>query len=155
MTLDLFGKYLSCCIAKDGFVSKCHRGMSDYLYSAEHLAYLRGRSNHKKKNRFLKFSKTYPNLEIQTFGQYGTLEMIEIDRKWLNAHTYDDDAKLLELSSIEEVIHNWNILKLVGIVIKVNNITVAMSIASKLPDGIYDIHVEKSFGEYAFCKMVI
>ena len=134
---------------RDGFVFECHRGMSDYLYSAEHLAYLRGRSNHKKKNRFLKFSKTYPNFEVQTFEQYGSLEMIEIAKKWLNTHTHIDDAKILEFSSIEEAIQNWNILKLIGIVIKVNNVAVAMSIASKLSDGVYDIHFEKSFGEYA------
>ena len=128
---------------------ECYRGLSDYLYSAERLAYLRGRLNHKKKNRFLKFSKCYPNYEVFFFEEYSTEEMFMIARNWLNNQIQPDKTKLLELDSIEEAIQNWNDLRLVGIVIKVNSIPVAMSIASQVSKGVYDIHFEKSYGEYA------
>lgn len=133
----------------NGFKFENHKGLSDYLYSAKHLAYLSGRSNHKKKNRFLKFSKTYPHYEVAFFENDSSEEMLDVAKKWLNSQTQLDNAKFLELASIEEAIRIWNRLQLVGIVIKANNIPVAMSVASHLSDGVYDIHFEKSYGEYA------
>ena len=129
------------------------RGNSDYLYTSLHLSELRGRDNHKKKNRAMRFERMFPDayfvfgndLDEKTCNDIKTVE-----DKWFSDQEERIDSAFVEREEITEACKVWKELGLTGAVLYTHEgLPVAMSIASKISDGYYDIHFEKCYGEYA------
>ncbi len=139
------------------FVS--YPGDSDYLYTAEHLGKLAGRSNHKKKNHVSRFKKQYPDLEFVIFekrsmddcgGSPCTCDLYRVEEAWIKERENDlEHSQVLEKQEIKTAVRLFPELDIIGALIRVEGRPVAMSIASEISYGVFDIHFEKSFGEYA------
>lgn len=128
------------------------RGNSDYLYTAEHLADLSGRSNHKKKNRAKRFERVYPDHRIvffETGDEKLGNDMQTVEDRWFEDQEERIDSAFVERDEIHEACRIWNELGLIGSIVYVDDIPVAMSMASRISEGYYDIHFEKCYGEYA------
>lgn len=128
-------------------------GDSDYVYSQQELANLTGRAFHKKKNHFLKFTRTYPEYEFAQLGCNNKEDAIKVANAWYVEHkeldTLQHGALKEELDIICEAVELMDELSLLGGIIYVNNIPVAMTIASGINSNTCDIHFEKAIGEYA------
>lgn len=128
-------------------------GNSDYTYDATHLAELSGKENEKKRNRVHRFERLYPERiikfserEIPTFF---TRDMISVEERWFAAQTERVDSTFVERLEIYESCRYWEELGLIGAVIYADEIPVAMTIASEISHGCFDIHFEKCYGDYA------
>ena len=132
-------------------------GNSDYTYTAEHLSLLKGKENEKKRNRVSRFKREYPDMEIRFSDDEpaGVLkdtlpsDMICVEEKWFALQEERPDSSFLERIEIYEACKYWDELGLLGAVIYVADKPVAMTMASKTSEGVYDIHFEKCYGEYA------
>lgn len=72
-----------------------------------------------------------------------------MENEWLSGQKEKTEAFLDEKELIHEAILHWDDLFLTGGVIYVSDIPIAMTIASEISPGIFDILFEKSFGNYA------
>ncbi|MBR1856322.1 MAG: DUF2156 domain-containing protein [Oribacterium sp.] len=129
-----------------------HEDNWDYIYSAEHLAKLEGSENIKKRNRVNRFARLYPDWQIRFADQDDTSilqDMLHVEDEWLSQQEDPDESVFIKKDEIYEAIHNWSKLSLLGAVIYCNGKPAAMTIASQISDGNFDIHFEKSYGDYA------
>lgn len=134
-----------------GFVTD--GGNTDYLYTAEHLAMLSGKKNHKKKNRVCHFMREYPDYSIRfiepdNFYLY-TKDIIAVEEKWFASQEERIDSSFVERLEIYDACKYFKELGLLGAVIYIKDLPAAMTIGSEIAAGNYDIHFEKCFGEYA------
>ncbi len=125
-------------------------GDSDYIYAWHDLASLSGKAYHKKKNHVSRFERTYPQYEFTQMG-CGNWEAAGIVADaWYYEHLQQEDESLQkEYQAIREAVDNFGELELEGGLIYVNGTPCAMTIASCIRSGVYDIHFEKAFGECA------
>lgn len=132
------------------FEYTCNPGDSDYIYLQEELANLPGKAFHKKKNHVSKFKRTYADYEFREIGQCCIDDASFVEDAWYNEHLQEeDDSALKEYKAIKDALDNFNSLNLSGGILYVNNIPVAMTIASRISDNVCDVHYEKAIGEYA------
>ncbi len=128
-------------------------GNSDYTYTAAHLAGLTGKENEKKRNRVNRFIRTYPDMTIKFSDDTGPLaltrDMISVAERWFSEQPERVDSMFVERLEIYEAVRCWDELKLIGGVIYADEIPAAMTIASEISPGHFDIHFEKCWGEYA------
>ena len=128
-------------------------GNSDYLYTAEHLAFLAGKKNHKKRNHVSRFTKTFPDFEFELYDETSSPDFLKIEDAWLTEQKESasgiSESMNFERTEIQEAIAHWNKLKLCGAILRVNGTPAAMTIASEISPGVFDIHFEKSYGIYA------
>ncbi len=129
------------------------RGNSDYLYTAEHLSELAGRDNHKKKNRAKRFERLYPDCVTECRSEYDEKfcrDILYVEEMWFMGQEERPDSAFLERQEIYEACSAWNELGLTGAVIYTpERLPVAMSIASRISEGYFDVHFEKCYADYA------
>ncbi len=130
-----------------------YEGNSDYLYEASHLSGLEGRENSKKRNRVRHFIREYPDWEIRFLEDTASgdilQDMIRVEEKWFDLLGERVDSVFVERLEIYEACRYWKELKLTGAVIYAAGEPAAMSMASEISPGYFDIHFEKCYGSYA------
>ena len=150
-----------------------NRGDSDYIYSAESLATLAGNQYKKKRNHVSRFSRTYSDYEIRPLTAENFVDALEVEKKWLKIEKLDDLAnpdcectceceeaawaersedeksRLSEYCAICEALEKFDELGLRGAVLYVAGVPAAMTMASEIAPGVWDIHFEKVIDEYA------
>ncbi len=128
-------------------------GNSDYTYTAKHLAELSGKENEKKRNRVNRFERQYPDRTVKfsdtDIPTFFTRDMISVEERWFAAQSERVDSTFVERLEIYEACRYWEELGLLGAVIYADEIPVAMTVASEISPGCYDIHFEKCYGDYA------
>lgn len=128
-------------------------GNSDYTYTAEHLAYLKGKDNEKKRNRVNRFCRLYPDMEIRFLDSDACSlrlsDMITVEQRWFENQQERPDSAFLERIEIYESCKYWKQLGMTGAIIYTQNEPVAMTMASEISPGHFDIHFEKCYAQYA------
>ncbi|MBP1585407.1 MAG: DUF2156 domain-containing protein [Lachnospiraceae bacterium] len=128
-------------------------GNYDYTYTAEHLAHLAGKDNEKKRNRVNRFCRLYPDWEIRYLDRNACSlrlsDMITIEQRWFADQQERPDSTFLERIEIYETCKYWKELDMIGAIIYSGDDPVAMTMASEISPGCFDIHFEKCYGEYA------
>ena len=137
---------------------KTNRDDDDYIYSREKLAALQGKTYHKKKNHVSRFLRNYEgNWEFRSLNLCSiTSDMIFVAEKWLEerfltVEMTDNEKKILnlEFEMIKTALENKNDFSLEGGVLYTGGKPVAMTLASKISEGILDIHFEKCLSDAA------
>lgn len=134
---------------KDGTAQKLE-GWSDYIYNAESLANLSGKALHKKKNRFNKFVKTYPDYSFERITAENVDELRAFYLDFLDKNPTDDDRLNAESVIIKKALDEFSLLGLEGAVLKVGNKVVAFAIGEKVGDTLY-VHFEKADRKFDGC----
>lgn len=133
--------------------AETHESNWDYIYRSEHLAKLEGKENSKKRNRVSRFTREYPDWHMETVESSNSdkllADMLRVEEEWLSEQEEISESVLIEKEEIREAISLWAELPLSGAVIYVADKPVAMTIASEISEGAFDILFEKSYGEYA------
>lgn len=142
---------LSACGIFTDFMS--HDGNSDYVYSAEHLSLLSAAADQKKRNRLSHFTRTFPHTQTvivnECLDKY-CQDIMAIEEQWYTACPEQTVSVAGERESIMEACRQWQKLGLIGIIVyNSDQHPIAMSIASQISPGCFDIHYEKCYGEYA------
>lgn len=130
-----------------------HEGNWDYIYKSEELAKLEGKEHSKKRNRVSRFMREYPDWSIEftdADNKTAVLEdMLRVEDEWFNSQEESTESIKIEREEIREAVSLWQELPLTGAVIYTAGLPVAMTIASEISHGTFDILFEKSYGEYA------
>ncbi len=168
---DYFGGQSAAEIAAIRFAE--NRGDSDYIYSAESLATLAGNQYKKKRNHVSRFSRTYSDYEIRPLTAENFVDALEVEKKWLKIEklndlanpdcectceceeaawaerSEDEKSRLSEYCAICEALEKFDELGMRGAVLYVAGVPAAMTMASEIAPGVWDIHFEKVIDEYA------
>nr|WP_241633826.1 phosphatidylglycerol lysyltransferase domain-containing protein [Fusobacterium gastrosuis] len=133
---------------KKYFEFKEARYLEDYIYSVESLAYLKGRSYAKKKNRVSNFKRNY-EYTYEKITEANIKEVIEFQKLWAKLNIDKDQEVLIsETMGIIEVLKNFEHLDAIGGLLRVDGKIVAYTLGEELNEKMFVIHVEKALIEY-------
>ena len=118
-------------------------GWSDYIYDATSLATLSGKKLHKKKNRFNKFVKTYPEYRFEAVTSENISLVRDFYQRFLQENPSDSDRLTAEEKIILRLIDEYSLLGLKGGMIIVDGEAVAFAFGERIADTLY-VHFEKA-----------
>lgn len=136
-----------------------NRDSSDYIYLVSNLATLPGSKYHKKKNHLNRFKKNY-EFQYEQINEKNYDECIAMKDEWLAGRlaflsegTQEDEDKakktlFIESNAINYAFKNYDALKLVGGLIRVNGKVVAFTMGERLSSDAFVTHFEKALDGY-------
>ena len=124
-------------------------GDSDYIYSRESLARLSGRKLHGKKNFVNRFKRVYPEAQYLPLTAENLPDALHVAEQCFSEHDDGDISLRGELSSIREVVTNWENLGMCGGVLYADGEPAAMIMFSALSAQCLDVHFEKATNKFA------
>lgn len=117
----------------------------DYVYRAQDLIELKGRSYHSKKNHVNSFRKNYSDYQYLPLTDELIGQCIDNTVEWCKKRgCYKDPLLLAEKNAIIEVLNNFSTLQLTGGVITIGGKVEAFSFGERLNRDTAVIHVEKA-----------
>lgn len=134
---------------------------SDYLYEAESLRTLAGRSLSKKRNHLSQFMRKYPDFRYVKLSGDIFEECLELIKLWAKEKEVDiNDMDNSDYLMIKRVFDNWDLLKVRGGAVIIDGHVRAFSIGSLGNKDTAFIHFEKADTAYdgayaAINKMVL
>ncbi len=165
--------------ALEGFRVEKDPDISDYIYRAEDLIYLKGRRYHGQRNFIARFKKKY-QYEIEEITPANTEECIAFCEDWLakKIKRFDElnmppEAYVFlkaEVAATNKVLRHWSKLDVRGMIVRIDGNIAGLSIGELLNPEMAVIHVEKCNHQYlgisqficqefckrfwAFCKFI-
>jgi hypothetical protein len=116
----------------------------DYLYDANSLITLAGRSLHSKRNHLTRFTKEY-NYSYRELTPDLIPQCLLLANQWCELyHCRNDLGLCAEWKAISEVLNNFNILNVKGGVITINDVVEAFTLGELLNHSTAVIHIEKA-----------
>jgi hypothetical protein len=130
-------------------------GASDYIYKASDLAELPGKKYHSKRNFLNRFERLYGSRsEIGGITDRDFEEILEFNKKWCEQNGCVHSRTLFrETCAIKRAFAHYKKLSFEGLWLRVDGEIKAYTFASRLVEGVADVHVEKAdtdiIGAYA------
>ena len=118
-------------------------GWSDYIYGANALASLSGKKLHKKKNRFNKFVKTYPDYRFESVTTDNIARVRDFYLSFLAENPPENERLNAERDIILRLMDEYSLLGLNGGMISVDGEVVAFAFGERVNDTLY-VHFEKA-----------
>jgi hypothetical protein len=135
----------------------------DYVYTAEHLVGLSGRSYHGQRNHIRRFKRQYPDYTLERIGPENTAECSELVQKWCV-----DKLRILrerpnvspevlarrqvfmnnETCAVRELFAHFADLSVTGLAIRVDGRIRAFAVGEPLNEDTALIHLEKADRDY-------
>lgn len=123
---------------------------NDYIYLQQELALLKGNKFHKKKNHVSRFERKFSDFRLELIDGENKWDAVNVAEKWYKERMDSNEMeKSQEYISINEAAENFDVLGLSGGILYVNDVPVAMTMASAINNKICDIHFEKAVKGYA------
>ena len=122
-------------------------GWSDYVYDAESLSTLAGKKLHKKKNRFNKFVKTYPNHCLKRASGEDIEKLRKFYSGFLSENPADSERLAAEESIINRIFDEYDKLGMEIGVLWVEDKIVAFAVGERIGETLY-VHFEKALRSY-------
>lgn len=128
------------------------RDNADYVYSSEKLIALSGRAYHGKRNHISSFKNSY-NWKYERITQDNISDALNVCRQWCaengcNRDIPDSVPLGSEFCAIRETFNNYQELKFVGAILKVDGIPVAMTVGEEINEDVFVTHFEKALPDY-------
>lgn len=133
-------------ILEDKFTFSENRDFFDYIYLSESLESLKGRKYAKKKNKISQFKKLY-EYEVESINKENLKDVKEFQKKWFEMRKEDPMIRK-ENKGVELLLENFELLGLLGIVIRVENKIIGYSLGEILNENMILVHTEKALPEY-------
>ncbi len=119
------------------------RDYFDYVYSAEKLANLKGKSLHQKRNHISKFKKSYPDYKFKEITKENVQNVKEFYKNYINELPPKDSSEKIERECAEFALNNIDEIGMFGAFIEINGKVIAFTIGEQKKDVLY-VHVEKA-----------
>lgn len=125
-----------------------HREMDNYIYSAEDLALLKGNDYQPKRNLIHQFENKY-NWSVEPILDVNIIDCYSVIHKMYKREGQQLDEYLLqELNALDFNLKHFTVLEQEGILIRIDNKPVALSIFESLNSNTCVIHFEKAIRDY-------
>ena len=130
----------------DTFHFRSDRDSFDYVYAIDDLADLKGKKFQKKRNHYNRFCALYPDHEILPLDSCNLDRARRLVDQWFYSHMRSNPERnyLLENIAMARAFSNYRALDLEGCLLLVNGEAAAVTMATPLGNGIYDVHFEKA-----------
>lgn len=127
----------------------CKPDFAEYLHLRERHADMAGRQFSSKRNHIAQFFRRHPDAYVAPITKETLGDAYTVARSWLDGQP-DEKRDYLEYEyrAIKKSGENWDRWKMKGIVAYSDGAPVGMAIASRISEGVYDIHFEKALAEY-------
>lgn len=125
------------------FTFKYDEGYNDYIYSVEKMAELRGKKYHSKRNHITNFKKNNPDWSFEIIDDKNISDCIELHSEWIKEHQDEEDYSY-EFEAVLKAFENYDKLKLVGGVIRVDGKVIAYTLGERHSDKLFVTHFEKA-----------
>ncbi len=123
------------------------RGDEDYIYRNYDLTILPGQKYHSKRNHISKFNRTYPNWRFSLISKDNRLDALKVAEKWCRNKGIDPFTND-EYRAISETLDNYELLKMHGGLLYVDDEPVAMTMGCDINRRTFDVIFEKGLVEY-------
>ncbi len=128
------------------FEIEYERGLAEYIYKSENLAYFPGRGLKERRHEVNKFWKTYGDRAVCTRITADDLDdIMAFEMNWLHDNKDRDDIEMLRRESrmMHMQIDIFNELRLSGVVLRIDGEVNAFGYGVKLSDDYFDAILEK------------
>jgi hypothetical protein len=123
------------------------RDECDYIYASEKLAKLAGKKLHGKRNHIARFQDNL-DWKYETINEDNIKDCIEMNTKWCESNQCLENITLQhESCAVKKSFHNFQELKLIGGLLRLDGEVVAFTIGEPLNNNTFVVHVEKAFSE--------
>lgn len=133
----------------DKFTFEPVRNSFDYIYSAEDLAFLRGKKFQSKRNFVSRFRRQ-EGWSYEAVGKGNLHECMEMNIKWCAKYGCGKDPSMQnESCSVKNALDNFEELGLAGGLLRLNGEVVAFTIAERTSSDTLLVHIEKAYADIA------
>ena len=131
----------------DRFSYEPVRNSFDYIYSAEDLAFLRGKKFQSKRNFVSRF-KRQEGWNYEIVGKENISECMEMSLRWCAKYGCGKNPSMQsEHCSVKNALENFEELGLQGGLLRLNGEVVAFTIAEKTNSDTLLVHIEKAYAD--------
>jgi len=125
------------------------RGDFDYIYRTENLISLSGKKYHAKRNHISKFVRSYPDWKYEDITDDNIHECMDFAGNLLEKVLIGQDEEsvyelCMENTAIALALNNFNVLGLVGGLLRVGGKIIAVTIGEPLNNRVFVTHFEKA-----------
>lgn len=128
----------------DNFEIVSDRDNYDYVYDREQLSTLSGRKFHGKKNHLNAFKKLHPDYQYVPFSHEIMPQCVDFLRRWFIGKEGTDYSIRCEMSAINQILSNFEILEMRAACIMINGQVEAFTYGELLNKDLAVIHIEKA-----------
>lgn len=122
---------------------------AEYLHRQDVISVMAGKKFSSKRNHIKQFFRKHPDAHVEPLTRALLPDACQVARNWLDGQPEARKNYLeYEYRAILKSCENWENWGLKGLVVYADGQPVGMTIASKLSDGVYDVHFEKAMAEY-------
>ena len=131
------------------------RDAFDYVYDIQDLAELKGKKFQRKRNHLNRFRDNHPDHVLEPITDENIDQVRQLVLSWYELRMAEDPHAdfHMERSAIKKALDHWQILGMEGLLLRVDDQPVAMTMGSRLNDNTFDVHFEKALdiadGAYA------
>ena len=139
----------------DQFRFHCDRNGFDYIYNIDDLAHLKGRKFQKKRNHINQFYLKNEDVSFAPITSENIPQVQEFVAKWYARREETDPHGdfHMEKAALKKALENWNMLSMIGLMLKRGEEILAITAGSFLSESTFDVHFEKALdtvdGAYA------
>ena len=133
----------------DTFSIEYDRNMADYVYEAEKLVKLSGKSYHGKRNYINRFKAAHlGRWSYELLSDDNVEDCFKMALKWRNLNGCDDDyGKNAEMAVAMNSLRLYKELGLTGCLIRAEGEVVAFAIGEPLTEDTFVVHIEKAYAD--------
>lgn len=129
----------------DEFCFKPNRDASDYVYSIDDLAELKGKKYHRKRNHLNRFYAAHPDFMVEPLSEDNIEAVKQMTAEWFsNRQVPDGESFDMEKQALSLAFRDYKSLGLESLVLKCGGRVIAYTMASRMSDEIFDVHFEKA-----------
>ena len=124
-----------------------NRDYANYVYESKSLCKLDEKGFEAKRNHIRRFEKTYPDYQYRALSSKDSSFAFSLFDQWVKQKNNLSEHNI-ERESIEAAFAHFEELELEGLLLLVDNTTVAFSFGSRLDSNTFCIHAEKADSNY-------
>ncbi len=139
------------------FSFHCDEGSFDYVYSIDDLADLKGKKYHSKRNHLYRFYEAFPDWRCEPLSDDNLKDAIDMVEDWYKCR-YEENPNSdyqMEQVAISKAFRHYKELEMDGLLLYGGGKVLAVTMGSRLYDGIMDVHFEKARPDAAIAYTAI
>lgn len=123
------------------------RDTFDYIYRSEDLITLKGKKYHGKRNHINRFETEHPDWFYEPITSHNMQECLLFAQEWLQRQDSIHPGLTSEYQLIQTAFRWFDILGLVGGLLRVDGKVVAFSLGEPINQQVFVVHIEKAYPE--------
>lgn len=123
------------------------RDYSDYLYEAEKMISLSGKSLSGQRNHISRFKREYENYSFEEITEENILEAFRFFEEFEKKTDKNSESAIEDRKKTFEVLKNFSEYRMIGAMLKVEDRVIGASIGEIMGSTLI-VHIEKAFYEY-------